>query len=198
MEELSTKDFEKSLKEDTIVYAFYGVPAESDKPEWRPPCDSHGIRIYSVGTNIAVVLPEKYKTFERVFSKEMCETVPEGTQVTHAIDLVEDAKIPHGPIYPLSERELRILRDYLAEKESIGWIRRSKSPTGAPILFVPKQDDFLRLCVDYRALNKMMVKNRHLLFLINKIIDRLSGAKIFTKLDFRDAYHRIRIKPGDE
>jgi hypothetical protein len=56
----------------------------------------------------------------------------------------------------------------------------------------------LRLCVDYRALNKFTIKNRHSLPLIDKTIDRLARAKMYTKLDFRDAYHRIRIKPGDE
>ena len=63
---------------------------------------------------------------------------------------------------------------------------------------MPKSDNFLRLCVDYRALNKVTVKNRHPLPLINETLDRLTGAKIFTKLDLRDAYHRIRIKRGDE
>ena len=98
----------------------------------------------------------------------------------------------------MSEKELRILRDYLEEKEAIGWIRRSKSPAGSPILFVPKSDGSLRLYVDYRALNKITVKNRYFLSFINKVIDRLAGAKIFIKLDFRDVYHRVRIKPGDE
>jgi hypothetical protein len=63
---------------------------------------------------------------------------------------------------------------------------------------VPKSDNSLRLCVDYRALNKVTVKNRYPLFLINETLDRLIGAKIFTKLDFRDVYHRIRIKRGNE
>jgi hypothetical protein len=76
--------------------------------------------------------------------------------------------------------------------------QRSKSPAGAFILFVPKPDGSLRLCVDYRALNKVTVKNRHPLPLISDTIDRMQGAKIYTKLDLRNAYHRIKIKPGDE
>ena len=79
-----------------------------------------------------------------------------------------------------------------------GWIRHSISPAGAPILFVPKKDGGLRLCVDYRGLNKITVKNRHPFPLIGEMLDRLQGAKLFTKLDLRNAYHRIRIKPGDE
>ncbi len=93
---------------------------------------------------------------------------------------------------------MRILRDYLAKKEAIGWIRRLKLSAGASILFILKLDGLLRLCVDYCALNKITTKNRHPLPLINKLIDRLSGVKVYTKLDLRDAYHRIRIKKGDE
>jgi hypothetical protein len=78
------------------------------------------------------------------------------------------------------------------------WIKKSILPAKTLILFVLKKDDTLRLCVDYRALNKLTVKNRYFLFLINKTMDRLANAKIFTKLDLRDAYHRIRIKLDDE
>ena len=79
-----------------------------------------------------------------------------------------------------------------------GWIRQSKFPTGAPILFVKKKDRILRLCVDYRGLNKVTVKNRHPLPLITESLERFSQAKYFTKLDVREAYHRIRIAEGDE
>ena len=78
------------------------------------------------------------------------------------------------------------------------WIRRSISPAGATMLFVAKKGGGLRLCVDYRGLNAITVKNRHALPLIDETLDRLVGAVIYTKLDMKDAYHRIRIKAGDE
>jgi hypothetical protein len=71
------------------------------------------------------------------------------------------------------------------------------SPAGAPILFVPKKDRTLRLCVDYHALNKVTRKNRLALPLIGEILDRLTGATHFTKLDLKDAYHRILIAKQD-
>jgi hypothetical protein len=108
--------------------------------------------------------------------------------------LEKEAKSLYKPIYALLERELRILRDYLTEKGAIGWIRYLKLLIRAFILFVPKSDGFLRLCVDYRALNKIIVKNRHPLPLINETIDRIQEIKIYIKLDFRDAYYRIKIK----
>jgi hypothetical protein len=73
-----------------------------------------------------------------------------------------------------------------------------KSPAGAPILFAKKKDGSLRLCIDYQGLNKVTVKNRHPLPLIAESLERLAQAKIYTKLDIRDAYHRIRIKEGDK
>ena len=81
---------------------------------------------------------------------------------------------------------------------ALGRIRRSDSPAGAPILFVPKADGTLRLCVDYRGLNKVTVKNRHPLPLLSEILDRLCRAKRFIKLDLRDVYYRILIRRGDE
>jgi len=79
-----------------------------------------------------------------------------------------------------------------------GWIQRSKSPAGAPILFVKKKDGSLRLCVDYRGLNRITVKNCHPLPFITESLEQLAQAKFYTKLDVCDAYHQIRIKEEDE
>ena len=102
------------------------------------------------------------------------------------------------PIYNLSQRELQILREYLDSALDKGWIRPSKSPAGAPILFVPKADGTMRLCVDYRRLNKITIKNRYLLPLVGELLNRLGYLKIFIKLDLRDAYYRLYIKKGDK
>src|SRR5882757_4934396 len=77
-------------------------------------------------------------------------------------------------------------------------ILNSKFLIKVPILFVSKSNGGLRLYIDYRALNKFTVKNRYALLLIDETINRLSGAKIYTKLDLKDAYHRIRIKISNE
>lgn len=90
------------------------------------------------------------------------------------------------------------MREYLHTNLSKGYIRPSRSPAGAPILFAKKKDGTLRLCVDYRGLNALTVKNRHPLPLIQESLDQLAAGQYFTKLDMRDAYYRIRIKAGDE
>ena len=79
-----------------------------------------------------------------------------------------------------------------------GFIQHSRSPAGAPIFFVKKKDGSLRLVVDYRGLNKVTIRNRYALPLISSLLERLSGAKYFTKLDLRGAYNLVRIRRGDE
>ena len=146
-----------------------------------------------------VEIPEEYKSYAPLFSKTKANSLPPLRGNTdHAIDLEPDTKPPFGPIYALSQLELSALRSYLDESLASGFIRPSKSPAGAPILFVKKKDGSLRLCVDYRGLNKITIKNRYPLPLISELLDRLKDAKLFTKLDLRGAYNLIRIKAGDE
>ena len=115
-------------------------------------------------------IPESYLDYTDVFSTENANKLPDGICTTHAIELEPGAKPPFGPIYHLSATEVQVLRG-IPCKEAKGWIRRSKSPAGAPIMFVPKTDGglrlWLRLWVDYRVLNKLTVKNRHPLSLID-------------------------------
>ncbi|KJZ70756.1 hypothetical protein HIM_09840 [Hirsutella minnesotensis 3608] len=143
-------------------------------------------------------VPPAYQEWTDVFSEEEAARLPPLSGRSHPIDLEDEQIPPAGPIYSLSEHELSVLREYIASAQKKGWIRRSISPAGAPILFVPKKGGKLRLCVDYRGLNKVTKKNRAALPLISAILDRLSKAKLFTKLDLKDAYHRLRIREGDE
>ena len=139
-----------------------------------------------------------YSDFMDVFSEKESNTLPLHGPHDHQIPIVDEKAPPFGPIYPLSRTELQVLSDYLKENLEKGFIRPSSSPAGAPILFVKKKDGSLRLCVDYRGLNKITIKNRYPLPLINELLDRLAHARVFTKLDIRNAYNRIRIASGDE
>ena len=143
-------------------------------------------------------IPEKYKDYAEVFCKREADKLPQHRPYDMKIDLLADQQPPWLPIYNLSELELKTLREYLDEMLAKGFIQPSKSPAGAPILFVKKKDGSLRLCVDYRRLNQISVKNRYPLPLINELLDRLGQSTIFTKLDLRGAYNLVRIHPGDE
>eukprot|EP01018_Ginkgo_biloba_P001842 Gb_23790 [translate_table: standard] len=76
-------------------------------------------------------------------------------------------------------------------------IKPSASPCGSPVLLVPKKDGSWRLCIDYRAINKIMVKNRYPLPRIDDLLDQLQGASFFSKIDFKSGYHQVRIKEED-
>ena len=150
------------------------------------------------GDSPSLELPRELLEYEDVFSNDKASVLPALKQGDHAIEVEDGKEPPYGPLYNLSQVELAELRRYLEGALQKGWIRHSTSPAGAPILFVPKKDGGLRLCVDYRGLNAVTVKNRHPLPLITETLDRLCGAKVFSKMDLKDAYHRIRIKAGDE
>lgn len=143
-------------------------------------------------------VPGQYHDLLAAFSKQKADTLPPHRPYDLSIDLEEGKSPPFGPLYSLSELELAALSSWLQENLKKGFIRPSKSPAGAPILFVKKKNGDLRLCVDYRALNNITIKNRYPLPLIPEALDRLKSAQIYTKLDLRGAYNLVRIKEGDE
>jgi hypothetical protein len=189
IEILPPKRFAKNARNHAHVFAVVKLPEEVWLPIDRD-ADETPPEPYR--------LPPELAKFHDFFLSQNSKTLPSSNEHDHAIDLTPGAKVPYGPIYPLSQKELAELRKYIDENLKNGRIRESKSPAGAPILFVPKADGSLRLCVDYRGLNKVSVKNRYPLPLISEILDRLAGAKVFSKIDIQDAYYRIRIKEGDE
>jgi len=97
----------------------------------------------------------------------------------------------------MSSTELDELKKQLDDLISSGFIRPSKSPFGAPVLFVKKKDGTMRMCVDYRDLNRITIKNRYPLPRIDELFDRLHGAQWFSKIDLRSGYHQVRIHPDD-
>ena len=143
-------------------------------------------------------LPLDFDSFRDVFRKRNADKLPEHRSFDLGIDLTEHKTAPFMPMYPLSQSEHQELTDYLDENLQRGFIRESKSPAGAPILFVKKKDGTLRMCVDYRGLNKVTVKNRYPLPLINDLLDKMKGARFFSKIDLRGAYNLVRIRKGDE
>ncbi|GJZ39977.1 putative nucleotidyltransferase, ribonuclease H [Tanacetum coccineum] len=94
--------------------------------------------------------------------------------------------------------ELEELSKLLKELIDAGYIRPSKAPYGAPVLFQRKKDGSLRMCIDYRALNKVTIKNKYLIPLIADLFDQLGKARYFTKLDLRSGYYQVWIAEGDE
>ncbi|GBG64200.1 hypothetical protein CBR_g40900 [Chara braunii] len=117
--------------------------------------------------------------------------------IRHGITLEDDTVPPRGCIYRMSEEELQVLRAQLDDLLAKGWIRPSRSPYGAPVLFVWKKNKDLRLCIDYRKLNAQTIKKTDPLPRIDDLLERLGGAKYFSKLDLKSGYHQIKIQPRD-
>jgi len=133
-----------------------------------------------------------------VMPDELPENLPPRRRVDHAIEVMPGVAPPAKAPYRMSHEELKELKVQLEELFTKGYIKPSKSPYGAPVLFVHKKDGTLRMCVDYRALNKAMVKNRYPLPRIDDLFDHLSGAKVFSRIDLRSEYYQIWITEGDK
>ena len=143
-------------------------------------------------------VPSVYHEFADVFSKVKADTLPPHRSFDLKISLEDGSLPPYGPIYSLSQTELQALREFIDDNLSTGFIRPSTSPHGAPVLFVKKKDGSLRLCVDFRGLNKISKKDRYPLPLISDLLDSPRKANIYSKIDLRHAYHLVRIAEGDE
>ncbi|KAK9113309.1 hypothetical protein Syun_020106 [Stephania yunnanensis] len=135
--------------------------------------------------------------FNDVMPAELPKELPPQRVIDHEIELVPGSRPPAQAPYRIAPKELEELRKQLQELLDAGFIQPSKAPYGAPVLFQRKHDRSLRMCVDYRALNKLTIKNKYPIPLVADLFDRLSGATYFTKLDLRSGYYQVRIAAGD-
>lgn len=141
---------------------------------------------------------EIIQEFADVFSKSNADCLPEHSQYDCTIPIQPGSSPPYGRVYNLTPQEKEAMLQYLEENLSKGFIRKSTSPAGAPCFFVKKKDGSLRLCVDFRGLNEITVKNRYPLPLISELIRTVKDAKVFSALDLRGAYNLVRIAEGEE
>ncbi|GBG71078.1 hypothetical protein CBR_g8377 [Chara braunii] len=118
--------------------------------------------------------------------------------IQHRIEIEPGSRTPKGAVYRMSPRELEELRKQLDELLEKGWIRPSSSPFGTPVLFVPKKEGELRMCIDYKGLNAITVKNAEPLPRIDDLLDRVQGCRYFTKIDLKSGYHQIEVHPDDQ
>jgi hypothetical protein len=144
------------------------------------------------------IVPPAYHKFLDVFDKQKANRFPESTSWDHKIEMKEGFEPKSFKNYNLTPEEQTELDKFLKENLEKGYIRPSQSPMASPFFFVKKKDGKLRPCQDYRYLNDWTIKNAYPLPLISDIMDKLNGAKYFTKFDVRWGYNNIRIKQGDE
>lgn len=164
----------------------------TEKEAEGPPLEAAQSAPSEFQKKIAAVL-DKYP----VMDPKAVPPFPKERDVSHQIELEPGAQPPSKRPYRLTPLELDELKKQLEELTNRGYIQPSKSPYGAPVLFVKKKDGSMRLCVDYRALNAVTVKNSYPLPKIDELLDRLHGAKVFSKLDLAQGYHQVRVAEAD-
>ena len=165
---------------------------------------THAIRVGNASmiipknANPSDYLPQQYHKYLRVFDQQEANALPPHRSWDHAIELQHGKQPPFQRPYGMTQPELIALREYLDKELRKGFIRVSRSPAAAPVLFVKKSDGSLRFCVDYRGLNAVTIKNRYSLPRIQETLNQLSKARYYTKLDIVSAFNKLRIKKGDE
>jgi hypothetical protein len=144
-----------------------------------------------VGNNICVV-----RDFPDVFPEEL-PRMPPDREVEFIIDLLPGTAPISKRSYRMSVEELKELKKQLSELQEAGYIRLSSSPWGAPVLFVQKKDGLQRMCVDYRSLNDVTMKNKYPLARIEDLFDQMIVARVFSKIDLRSGYYQMKVRPSD-
>ena len=175
---------------------------------WRPFCHTHCFRsvVPSEGAKRPPTAkspdlslePPAYHDLSTVFCKERALSLPPHRPYDCGIDLLPGATLPSSRLYNLSHPKREAMEEYINSSKAAGLICSSSSPLGAGFFFLGKKDGTLRPCIDYRGLNEITIKNKYPLPLIELSFEPLCHARVFSKLDLRNAYHLVRIRRGDE
>lgn len=187
MQQISAKQLARLCRHrDENVY-LCNIKTSSDTPTLDETLDlienTHGPQLKSM-----------LSSYRQVF--EGITGLPPSRVTDHEISLIPGSNPPYRPLYPLSPMELDLMKRELERLLELGHIKPSVSPYGAPVFFVQQKDKW-RMVIDYRALNKITVKNRCALPNMTELVSRLTGARVFSKLDLQSGFHQIRIKAND-
>ena len=175
------KEFVKNFKKQINIYALVIVDVITTTKKFK-----------------SSKISKDYLYLKKLFDNEKAKVLSEQSQENHVIDLMKNTKSSYMSLYNLFQKKLAILRRYLNNILNKNWIKFLMSFVDISILFVPKKGGRLHLYVNYKNLNAIIIKNRHLLSFIIKTLNRLCKIKRFIKLNLKNAYHRIRIKKNDE
>ena len=148
--------------------------------------------------NVLTKLLREYHEFATLFSQEESNKLPSHRLYDHTIPLLSGKESPKGPLYNMSRDELLMLQKYLKKHLFKGFIQVSSSSAVFSVIFVKKSESDLYLCVDYRGLNNLTVKNHYSLPLIRETLNLLTLSVIFIKLDIIAAFNKLQMAEGEE
>ncbi|XP_021747683.1 uncharacterized protein LOC110713541 [Chenopodium quinoa] len=177
---LSLKEFENSLEKEDEVFLLFSKEEHEGFVQQNP--------------RLAALIKE----YEDVFPSELPQGLPPIRGIEHQIDLIPGAPLPNKPPYRCNPMETKELQRQTKELMQMGYVRESMSPCAVPALLVPKKDGTWRMCIDSRAVNNITIKYRFPIPRLDDMLDELSGAQVFSKIDLRSGYHQIRMREGDE
>ncbi|KAK1681417.1 hypothetical protein QYE76_042265 [Lolium multiflorum] len=138
------------------------------------------------------------KSFQDVFPDELPHGLPPLRGIEHRIDLIPGAPLPNRAAYRTNPEDTKEIQRQIQDLLAKGYVRESLSPCAVPVILVPKPDETQRMCMDCRPINAITVRYRHPIPRLDDMLDELSGATIFSKIDLRSGYHQIRMAIGDE
>ena len=192
------------LDDDELSLLISSITGDTDDSTWINSKSTTATKIQAEINQKKEVLPleeqipKEFHDFLDVFSEEKAARFPEPRTWDHKIEMKEGFIPKSFKTYNLTPQEQTELDKFLKENLEKGYIRPSQSPMASPFFFVDKKDRKLRPCQDYRYLNKHTIKNTYPLPLITELLDKLKGARRFTKLDVRWGYNNVRIRDGDQ
>ena len=199
VELISAKQLAHELKKNNNLEMFIGVIRQSSSAsDQTSKLQLNNISInHELERELQQSSSKVMDEYRDVFPVDLPKGLPPHRLIDHTIELTPGSSPPYRPSFRMSPLELEEVKKQVDELLEQGYIQPSKSPYGSPVLFVKKKEGTLRMCVDYRALNKITIKNKYPLPRIDELLDRLVGAKYFTKIDLRSGYHQVRIAEQD-
>ena len=185
---------EKVLNHKAFIYIFY---IRSERNELCNVYSNRRARVIMMNV-LKKTIFECFKEFENLNNENKTYKLSKYELMNHVIELKENKSSFYDLIYFLSKSELKILKKYLNKHFKNDFIRFFQSFVKTFILFVKKKNDSLRLCVNYKIFNNLIIKNKYSLSLINENLNCLNKVKMYIDLNFIATYHRMKIKRNDE